>query len=1264
MSLKALLTGTHLDQWADELPARGLLPRLVRRLVLAITDPIEEIAFAADEGIGRPGYDGVVRTSVGNSFVPTGWSGWETGVNTDPRQKANEDYDARTTAPSPLDPRQSTFVFVTPRRWTLKGRWVSEKQAEGKWAGVRVYDADDLEQWLERAPAVAAWACRLIHRLPEGVRDLDEVWEGWVARTLPPLAPGVLLAGRGEAAETLRKWLTNPPSVMSIRGNSVDEAIGVFAAVAERLPDSERERLRSRAVVVDTPDTWREVSGIRTPLVLVAPDPVASAASQAVGRGHHVFVASGAETAAGKAIIDLPPLARGELERAIVAMGVPEGRAKEIASESKGVVAVVTDLLGAGATANTPRWADPAHGPHLVPLLLAGSWSESEADREAVRSLARVSPDDFDRLLIRWANAVDPPVRRVGEVWEWIARRRAWTHLARFVTSADLDAFRRISMRVLGEGDPRFDMPPEDRWAAAVHGRLPRYSDRLRDGLVDGLALLATGADLLHAGMGADSAVHGVVQALFGDSPDPRRWYALAGVLRPLAEAAPDAFLAAVERDVLGSPDVMATLFRDERPFGGGGRHIHLLWALEALAWSPDYLSRVTVILAELTARDPGGSTGNRPSNSLRTIFRPWLPHTNAPVAARYAAIDAAARVEEGVAFELCLSLLPVEFDVTTPTARPRWRPWRNQPPARARPEERADAIRMALDRLLRWARVDPARWARLLGALPNCDPGQAEEIVIGCERAVTGGMGSTEPLRNAVRGVLHRARSRPDSTGVAPESLTRLEGVLRSLEPASLVARHAWLFDHHPNLPVAFGDDFDAQDAIASAREGAVREVVEASDVDGIVQLAERAKDPFSLGVVVARSGLTDPQIILLSERGLDADPGPLRACTNGLITAQFRAGGWAWADRLFAGGPPALWGTERRARFARALPFESSTWDRVERWGEAVAAAYWAAVIPVAVPDVPRDGVRALRTLLDRGRPFAALDLAPRCLPRRNGRPGVPAALLVEVMRAASDPAAPDRPRPEAMSGYDVESVLDAIEAAGEIDDASLARLEWYWLPLLEHSLRGWRTLHRALSRDPSFFASMVSLIYRAGGERGPESGAEGTTDPDPQTRLLAERSWRVLHDWTVVPGTQSDGSLDSIAMTSWVRAARAACRAADRVDVGDSEIGQVLAHAPVGADGIWPHEAVRAVVEGVRSVELERGLLVGLLNSRGVTSRSLDTGGEPEQALAERYHAFAAALAPTAPRTAGILREIGRSYERDARREDDRRDLAEYE
>lgn len=112
------------------------------------------------------------------------------GTSANPLEKANGDYTSRTASPS-ANREETSFVFVTPRKWDGKRAWVDSKRSERKWLNVIAWDCDDLEQWLENAPAVDAWMSRLLGKVPSGVRDLITCWESLATTSDPPMTPQV-----------------------------------------------------------------------------------------------------------------------------------------------------------------------------------------------------------------------------------------------------------------------------------------------------------------------------------------------------------------------------------------------------------------------------------------------------------------------------------------------------------------------------------------------------------------------------------------------------------------------------------------------------------------------------------------------------------------------------------------------------------------------------------------------------------------------------------------------------------------------------------------------------------------------------------------------------------------------------------------------------------------------------------------------------------------------------------------------------------------
>lgn len=94
-----VIKATQIDQWPNNnLEARPHLPVLLRRLVHSTGEGLRQVAFPGYDNAQRHGWDGWIEADAATAWIPKGRSGWEFGVDADPRQKANDD---KTCAPSP-----------------------------------------------------------------------------------------------------------------------------------------------------------------------------------------------------------------------------------------------------------------------------------------------------------------------------------------------------------------------------------------------------------------------------------------------------------------------------------------------------------------------------------------------------------------------------------------------------------------------------------------------------------------------------------------------------------------------------------------------------------------------------------------------------------------------------------------------------------------------------------------------------------------------------------------------------------------------------------------------------------------------------------------------------------------------------------------------------------------------------------------------------------------------------------------------------------
>lgn len=105
-------------------------------------------------------------------------------------------------------------------------------------------------------------------------------------------------------------------------------------------------------------------------------------------------------------------------------------------------------------------------------------------------------------------------------------------------------------------------------------------------------------------------------------------WTSLRDCLPNLAELSPEAFLKEAERGIINNPTEIVNLFPPKSGELSGINYIsNLLWALEILAWSPEYLVHSISVLGLLEAL-PYERTNwtNTPINSIVSILLPWYP--------------------------------------------------------------------------------------------------------------------------------------------------------------------------------------------------------------------------------------------------------------------------------------------------------------------------------------------------------------------------------------------------------------------------------------------------------------------------------------------------------------------------------------------------------------------------------------------------------------------------------------------------------------
>jgi hypothetical protein len=856
-----LVDATDLDQLSDRLEARGLLPHLVRRL-LASSPGVTRLDMPAEEAIGEPGYDGRVNGGAGTAFVPAGLSAWEMGVGADPRAKAQGDYRKRTKKPGSAPPADNVFVFITSRKWKDSEDWIIARRKEKKWRDIVVLDAEKLYAWMQEMPDVHVWLSERLDRVPLRVKTLARAYEQIASRTSPPLPPELVLAGRDGEARALRETLTSSRTAMAVQAGSREEAVAFIAAAFAQLPDADDHQ----PLVVRDAETLERLTLSQRPLVLVVINPEGIEIGSATQAGHRVILALGAGDHAGDGAIVLPRPDRSAAADALVAVGVPWDSAQRRAGLARRSFAALLRDMAVVPGGARPPWASGSDAPLLCALMLLGGWTTGDGDAGIVAAVTGADIPKVDDRLLTYLGSDDPPWARSAGAWQLVSPEDSWTHLHHLLNEPLLTRWQEQARAVLSEIDPRLGLDAGQRLAADLQDERRRtYSGRLRDGIAQAAALLSgRGAERMPSGLVPVSYSTGLVRRLFTDANADASgsfWSSLAPQMPLLAEAAPDAFLDAVAAGLDADPSPVLAMFTDTPDsspiMSPTSPHTHLLWALEAVAWSAEHLLRAALLLGELAERAPDGRLGNRPERSLRAIFVPWRPQTGATPEQRLDALDALRARWPTAAWPLELSLLPKLHDTSSYTHTPQFRDWsanREDAPDASTEEDEPDGHVAALaNRVAEDAGQDASRWKEVVPHLRGVPPELREAMLVQLEAVDPEALdpGDRLALWRALvdEGEMHRLFA--DAKWSLGEShATRLLALAELFSDPEPPEHYARLFDYRVQMPDISRNDFEAQrSAVEDARRDAAMEVYDRGGLPALVRLAAASRVPRAVG-------------------------------------------------------------------------------------------------------------------------------------------------------------------------------------------------------------------------------------------------------------------------------------------------------------------------------------------------------------------------------------------------------------------------------
>jgi hypothetical protein len=993
--------------------------------------------------------------------------------------------------------------------------------------------------------------------------------------------------------------------------------------------------------------------------LLVLHGDAASEALRCQSEGHCVIVALGSGSVSRRPTVRLKRQGRREFAEALARMGLDPGKADldaRACGSSPPIWRIWNLYDRSAASALIPGWAKVEHADIVVPAVLAGAWSERSADD--LKILGGLAEADYKKVrdaLAKLDVMDNRLVERAGDAVICSAPAAAFAFVIDSITPGHLERLATAVTSVFGEIDPQVDLDPDERMYAGMHHKQLPHSEWLRKGLAETLVRIAViGQPLEDRGVIPDQKsrqqfVNDLVANLPGLRDDARVLASLRDQLPLLAEAAPDPFVEAVEALLHGDRKGLIAMFAEgEESIGGHALHPGLLWAIEMLAWDPDYLSSACLLFAKLAELDPGGRLSNRPLNSLAQVLLAWHPCTNASLDQRIAALDMVIERQPQVGWKLLCQLLPSRHSMAHNTREPIWREAGKSQRVPLTNKLVAGMYKAVVARALSAARNEPDRLVELFDSYGSLSPAhrqELEKLVVEIAKNHETASERRHLLWDKVRSIVHRHQQFADAAwALKGEDLQGLITVMQALTPDDPVTRNQWLFDDQlPELPTERKDFKQVSEDVDRARRDAVADIWKRRGAEGLLGLVRSSRFPGAIASALGELA-QDADLLLSLFRATATGDDPSVVFARALSRYAFQVHGDKWTNEVIplARGmrPPVTAITNAVAHYPDSL----ETFSLVESLGKEVEEQYWQLHWGVVARENAELQARLIEKLRQHGRARDALYVVASSV--REPPPDLAIELLREALVELNAGKAPKH----GAIGYWIDQLLEKLRKDARTNKRDLAQVEYAYLPALVQGLeRKHLALHEMLATDPTFFIEVLCDLYKGRKEERREQ--------TPELKSRAERAMDLLRSWDHPPGIVAGGGIDAAALNAWVDQARLLAEQTDRAEVADQTIGQVLYFTPPDQqDDAWPHRAVRDLIERIASEHLETGIRLGQFNARGVTSRGPFEGGVQERALANRWRTWADQVGPRWPRSQRLLRVIAEQWEREARREDD--------
>ncbi|UKJ06128.1 hypothetical protein [Solitalea lacus] len=132
-----------------------------------------------------------------------------------------------------------------------KLKFIETLTSKNEWKEILIYDADNLELWLDQCPAVALWLARELKIHTDDISSAREYWDNYTHLKDKLFTPEFIIEGRIDQQNKILKFLTGDSGILEVQASSRQEAVAFLIACMSINSSLIQETYFNKTVIVE-----------------------------------------------------------------------------------------------------------------------------------------------------------------------------------------------------------------------------------------------------------------------------------------------------------------------------------------------------------------------------------------------------------------------------------------------------------------------------------------------------------------------------------------------------------------------------------------------------------------------------------------------------------------------------------------------------------------------------------------------------------------------------------------------------------------------------------------------------------------------------------------------------------------------------------------------------------------------------------------------------------------------------------------------------